>query len=206
MKILNLKNLNKQLKNKSPEEILDWSLKLSNRRIVTTSFGTYSSILLSLITKKDKDIDVIWCDTGFNSTETYEFAQNLIHKLRLNINVYKPLLDKSVIDSTFGLPNINDEKYNQFKEIVKLEPFKRALIEHQPDIWFTNIRNGQTDFRNTKDILSYNKEGILKVSPFYYWSDKELDDYMNINVLQKNQNYFDVTKFFSHRECGIHFL
>ena len=172
MKILNLKNLNKQLKNKSPEEILDWSLKLSNRRIVTTSFGTFSSILLSLITKKDKDIDVIWCDTGFNSTETYEFAQNLIHKLRLNINVYKPLLDKSVIDSTFGLPNINDEKYNQFKEIVKLEPFKRALIEHQPDIWFTNIRNGQTDFRNTKDILSYNKEGILKVSPFYYWSDK----------------------------------
>ena len=89
---------------------------------------------------------------------------------------------------------------------MKLEPFRRALNEHQPEIWFTNIRFGQTDYRDSKDILSYNKDGILKVSPFYYWTNKDLDEYMIINNLQRNDHYFDITKVLSHRECGIHFL
>ena len=168
MTTLNLKYLNKILKDKAPEEIIDWALNLSNRRIVTTSFGTYSSTLLNLISKKAKDINVIWCDTGYNTSETYEYALNLIHKFRLNINVYKPLLSKPIIDSTYGMPGIYDPKYNEFKEVVKLEPFRRALNDYQPEIWFTNIRFGQTDYRNSKDILSYNKDGILKVSPFFY--------------------------------------
>jgi phosphoadenosine phosphosulfate reductase len=206
MTTLNLKYLNKILKDKAPEEIIDWALNLSNRRIVTTSFGTYSSTLLNLISKKAKDINVIWCDTGYNTSETYEYALNLIHKFRLNINVYKPLLSKPIIDSTYGMPGIYDPKYNEFKEVVKLEPFRRALNDYQPEIWFTNIRFGQTDYRNSKDILSYNKDGILKVSPFFYWTNKDLNEYMRINNLQRNDNYFDITKVLNHRECGIHFL
>jgi phosphoadenosine phosphosulfate reductase len=205
MRPLNLKYLNKKLRNKTPEEIMDWALKLSNKRIVTTSFGLYSSALLNLVSKRDKDINVIWCDTGYNTSETYDFAQCLIHVLKLNIHVYKPLLSKAIIESTFGLPNIHDPKYNEFNEAVKLEPFRRAIQEHQPEIWFTNIRFGQTDFRNSKDILSYSKDGILKVSPFYYWTDKDLDEYIKANNLQKNLNYFDITKVLEHRECGIHF-
>jgi len=202
---LNLKYLNKKLRNKTPDEIVDWALSLSNKRIVTTSFGTYSSTLLNLISKKATDINVIWCDTGYNTPETYEYALSLIHKFKLNIHIYKPLLSKSIIDSTYGMPEIYDPKYDEFKEVVKLEPFRRALNEHQPEIWFTNIRFGQTDYRDSKDILSYNKDGILKVSPFYYWTNKDLDEYMIINNLQRNNHYFDITKVLSHRECGIHF-
>lgn len=205
MKTLDLKYSNKILRHKTPEEIIDWALKLSNKRIVTTSFGTYSSAILNLMSKKDKDIPVIWCDTGYNTSETYEYALNLIHKFKLHINIYKPLFSKTVVDSTFGLPGIYDPKYDEFKEVVKLEPFRRALNDHQPEIWFTNIRFGQTDFRNLKDILSYSVEGILKISPFYYWSDKELDDYLKMNGLKRNNNYFDVTKVSRQLECGIHF-
>ena len=40
----------------------------------------------------------------------------------------------------------------EFTEIVKLEPFRRALKEHNPEIWFTNIRVRQTQYRNYQDI------------------------------------------------------
>jgi len=72
-------------------------------------------------------------------------------------------------------------------------------------VWFTNIRVRQTEYRNSKDILSFSKDGILKVSPFYYWTDSDLNQYMQTHNLPKNESYVDVTKVLSNRECGIHF-
>jgi phosphoadenosine phosphosulfate reductase len=202
---LNLEVLNKELKNKTPDEIIDWALSLSENRIVTTSFGVYSSVLLSTFHLMDKNIDVIWCDTGFNTSETYNHAINLINKFQLNVHAYVPLQSRAFIESTLGLPEVTDPKHQEFTEIVKLEPFRRALKEHQPKVWFTNIRVRQTEYRNSKDILSFSKEGVLKVSPFYYWTDDDLDQYMQTHNLPKNESYFDVTKVLSNRECGIHF-
>jgi phosphoadenosine phosphosulfate reductase len=202
---LNLEVLNKKLKNKTPDEIIDWALSLSKNRIVTTSFGVYSSVLLSTFHRMDKNIDVIWCDTGFNTPETYNHAINLINKFQLNVHAYAPLQSRAFIESTLGLPEVTDSKHAKFTELVKLEPFRRAIKEHQPKVWFTNIRVRQTEYRNSKDLLSFSKEGVLKVSPFYYWTDDDLDQYMQTHNLPKNESYFDVTKVLSNRECGIHF-
>lgn len=196
---------NKKLKDKRPIEIAEWALKLSENRIVTTSFGIYSSVLLSTMSQLDNDIRVVWCDTLYNQPSTYEHAANLIDEYDLNIRKYKSLQTKAEIDSTIGLPNLEDDNHDEFSEVVKLEPFRRALKEENPDIWFTNIRIRQTEFRDKKDILSYSKEGILKVSPFYYWSDKDLDQYIQDNELAKNVDYFDPIKALLNRECGIHF-
>ena len=195
---------NRELKNNTPEEIIDWALKLTKERIVTTSFGKYSAVLLSTFFKKDKDVKVIWCDTGYNIPETYNHALELMNRFKLNVHTYLPLQSTAFTDSTLGLPDVNNSNHNEFTEIVKLEPFRRALKEHQPKVWFTNIRVRQTELRESKDILSYSKDGILKVSPFYYWVDDELDEYLEVNNLPKNSTYFDPVKALENRECGIH--
>ena len=195
---------NKELKNKSPKEIIHWALQLTDKRIVTTSFGKYSAVLLSTFFKKDKNINVIWCDTGYNIPETYNHALTLMKRYELNIHTYVPKQSKAFTEFTLGLPDIDDPKHEDFTEIVKLEPFRRALKEHEPELWFTNIRIRQTELRNSKDILSFSKDGILKVSPFYYWSDEDLDTYLEENDLPKNSTYFDPIKAFENRECGIH--
>ena len=206
MKIeLPIEDLNKDLRYKSPDEIIDWALTISPNKIVTTSFGVYSSVLLSTFYQKDRDINVVWCDTLFNNDETYEHALNLIRRFNLNIKHFKPLQTKEEIVSAVGLPGIEDPLHKEFTRMVKIEPFKRALKTMNPDVWFTNIRVRQTEYRNSKDILSYSKDGILKVSPFYYWSDEDLDQYILNNNLPKNTAYFDPTKVLSNRECGIHF-
>jgi len=195
---------NKELKHKSPEEIIDWALELTDKRIVTTSFGKYSAVLLSTFFNKDRDINVVWCDTGYNIPETYNHALKLMERFKLNIHTYVPKQSKAFTDFTLGLPDINDPKHKDFTEIVKLEPFRRALKEQDPELWFTNIRVRQTELRKSKDILSYSKDGILKVSPFYYWTDDDLDSYLEKNDLPKNSTYFDPVKALENRECGIH--
>lgn len=197
---------NKLLRHKTPNEIIEWALPLTQKKIVTTSFGVYSAVLLSTFAKKDPEIDVIWCDTGYNNYETYAHAQNLIRDYNLNINIYAPKQTKAFTDVTLGLPTVDDPKHEAFTELVKLEPFRRALATHQPDVWFTNIRVRQTEYRSSLDILSYSNEGILKISPFYYWKDEDLDDYVKANGLPKNTAYFDPVKALQSRECGIHLI
>ncbi|SDB56071.1 phosphoadenylylsulfate reductase (thioredoxin) [Flavobacteriaceae bacterium MAR_2010_188] len=202
---LDIEKLNKELKSFSPDQIIEWAITQSKERIVTTSFGIYSAVLLSTFHRKDPNIKVIWCDTLFNNDETYKHASNVISKYQLNIQHYKPMMSKEVIEATLGVPELSDPKHEEFTEIVKLEPFRRAITENNPKIWFTNIRVRQNEYRNSKDILSYSKDGILKVSPFYYWTDQDLDAYITKNKLPKNTAYFDPTKVLTSRECGIHF-
>ncbi|WP_299125028.1 phosphoadenosine phosphosulfate reductase family protein [uncultured Winogradskyella sp.] len=202
---IDIDDWNKKLKYKTPIEIAEWALKLSDNYIVTTSFGIYSSVLLSTMSKLDNDIRVVWCDTLYNQPSTYEHASRLIRKYNLNILKYQSLYTKEEIDATIGLPSLEDDNHAIFSEAVKLEPFRRALKEQNPDVWFTNIRVRQTEYRNKKDILSFSKDGILKVSPFYYWSDTDLDAYIAENQLIKNGYYFDPIKALLNRECGIHF-
>ncbi len=67
------------------------------------------------------------------------------------------------------------------------------MTEHQPDVWFTNLRKGQTAFRDSIDIVSQDKNGVIKVSPFYNWTDEELDVYLEENNLPNEFTYFDPT-------------
>lgn len=203
-KKLNLEYYNRQFRGIPPEEIISWALSLSERRIVTTSFGKYSAVLLSTFQRIDPNVDVVWCDTGYNLPETYDHATYLTELFNLNLNTYVPKETRAFTEHRLGFPSSDQPKHTEFSEIVKLEPFRRALAKHQPDIWFTNIRIRQTELRSSKDILSYSSEGILKVSPFYYWTDEDLDDYLEAHHLPKNGTYFDPVKALETRECGIH--
>jgi phosphoadenosine phosphosulfate reductase len=201
---INIAHWNNELRGKSPEGIISWALGLTENRVVTTSFGIYSAVLLNTFFHQDKDIRVIWCDTGYNTPDTYRHSADLIEKFELNVHKYSPLQTSAYTDATLGIPDVHDPKHSEFTEIVKLEPFRRAFKELDPEMWFTNIRVRQTEYRSSKDILSVNKDGVLKVSPFYYWTDEQLEAYLIAHSLPKNNSYYDPTKVLSNRECGIH--
>jgi len=86
---IDIEACNKELRHKTPEEIANWALQLSDNRIVTTSFGIYSSVLLSTMSKLDNNIRVVWCDTLYNQPTTYEHAAKLIDDYGLNILKYQ---------------------------------------------------------------------------------------------------------------------
>lgn len=204
MKNLDLENLNKELENKSPLEIISWAIGIAKNAVVTTNFRPYEVAILNACTQVKKDIKVIWCDTGYNTPQTYKHANELIKRLDLNVHLYVPKQTAAHRDAIMGIPQIEDPLHKLFTEQVKMESFNRAMDEHKPDVWFTNLRSGQTAFRNSIGIVSISKDGILKVSPFYHWSDEKLDAYLAEYNLPNEFTYFDPTKVLENRECGLH--
>ncbi|MEO8773801.1 MAG: phosphoadenosine phosphosulfate reductase family protein [Gelidibacter sp.] len=202
--IINLEQINQDLRNKTPNDIILWAVSIADNPVVTTNFRPYEAAILHAVTKVKKDLKVIWCDTGYNTPQTYKHAEAIIEQLDLNVQLYVPKQTTAHRDIVLGIPHLDDPKHKIFTEQVKLEPFKRAMADHQPDAWFTNLRKGQTAFRDSIDIVSQGAEGLLKVSPFYYWTDEELDNYLLENNLPNEFKYFDPTKAMENRECGLH--
>ena len=200
-----LKELNKKFKAANPEQIIRWVLNIGESPVVTTNFRPYESAILYVCNSLLPGIDIIWCDTGYNTPQTYKHAKELIDTLGLNISLYTPAETAAYRDAiNGGIPSVDSSFHAEFTRQVKLEPFQRAMEDHKPDVWFTNLRKGQTAFRDSIDILSYSKDGILKVSPFYHYSDKQLDKYLEERELPNEFKYFDPTKVLDNRECGLH--
>lgn len=204
MKELNLEQINTELRNKTPEQIVAWAIGVAKSPLVTTNFRPYEVAILNACKQVKNDLKVIWCDTGYNTPQTYKHAKELIETLGLNVHLYVPKQTVAYRDAIMGIPQIDDPMHKVFTKQVKLEPFNRAMQEHKPDVWFTNLRKGQTAFRDSINIVSIGKNGMLKVSPFYNWTDEELDKYLEENNLPNEFKYFDPTKVLENRECGLH--
>lgn len=199
-----LDHLNAQFRGIPIEEIIGWALDYARRPIITTNFGPFSASILHAVSQVKQNVPVIWCDTGYNTAATYTHAEEVMDKLDLNMRIYVPKQTRARRDVLMGVPDVEDPAHKEFTEQVKLEPFHRAIKEHEPDVWFTNIRKGQTAFRDTLDILSLSNAGVLKVSPFYHYSNSQLAAYLKENNLPNEKDYYDPTKVLQNRECGIH--
>jgi phosphoadenosine phosphosulfate reductase len=199
-----INRLNVQFKGIPPEEIISWAVEYSLKALVTTNFRPYEVAILHAVSQVKSDIPVVWCDTGYNTPNTYKHAEELIERLDLNIDLYVPKQTTAHRDAVMGIPPIDDVSHILFTEQVKLEPFRRAMTIHQPDVWFTNLRKGQTAHRDSLNILSLSIDGVLKVSPFYHWNETHLDAYLKERNLPNEHAYFDPTKVLENRECGLH--
>ncbi|WP_036597746.1 phosphoadenosine phosphosulfate reductase domain-containing protein [Olleya marilimosa] len=201
---IDINRVNQELKDKSPQDIVRWAINIAKNPLVTTNFRPYEAAILHLVSAQKKDIKVIWCDTGYNTPNTYKHAEAVIKTLELNVKLYVPKQTVAHRNVVMGIPDVNDPNHKKFTEQVKLEPFTRAFLEHKPDLWFTNLRKGQTTFRDSIDVVSIDKNGVIKVSPFYNFSDEALDAYLEKHQLPNEFKYFDPTKVLGNRECGLH--
>ena len=195
---------NEKFRTASPSAIAAWALNLMGTPVITTNFRPYEAALLHCVVTHSPGIPVVWCDTGYNTSHTYRHAEDLRRLLSLNLKVYVPHHTVAHREVTIGQPGIDHPDHARFTEEVKLEPFRRAMAEIQPTLWFTNIRKGQTAVRDSLDILSLTSDGILKVSPFYHWEDSSLDTYLEDHQLPNEHRYTDPTKVLANRECGLH--
>jgi len=201
---MNLNEINGELKDKSPQDIIKWALSAAKKPIVTTNFRPLEAAILHAVSIESKTVPVIWCDSGYNTTKTYQHAERTIKQLILNLDLYVPQQSVAHRNVTLGIPEVDTPEHDEFTRQVKLEPFRRAMESHQPDVWFTNLRKGQTVHRSSLDIVSQTADGMLKVCPFFYWTDDQLEAYIEVHGLETENNYYDPTKALEGRECGLH--
>lgn len=202
-----LNQLNKEFNETSANGILEWVISHHRKVLATTNFGPHEAVLLHHISRIKPDLPIICVDHGYNTAETYRVAEELENRLKLNMYYYTPRVTRRRREVVFnGVPDISDTaEHRNFVQEVKLEPFFRAFAEHQPEIWLTAIRRNQTEFRASLDIFADDEKfNCLKVSPFFYWTELDMEEYLVENNLPIVEDYHDPTKVLAHRECGLH--
>ena len=202
----NLHLCNQNLRYEDPHTIIEFVLQFAQSPLLTTSFGAHAAAIIHAVNRVQKDVPIVWCDTGYNTEATYKHAEKLKARFNLHIEVFVPKYTTAYLNARFGVPEIGNPEHKKFAEIVKLEPFARAMKKYQPDVWFTTIRKNQTAYRNTLDVLSFTEDGILRVSPFYHYSDDQIKTYLATHNLPVEYDYYDPVKAMSHRECGIQLI
>lgn len=203
--MFDIEKANQELQNSTPQQIIEWALKNSQKPLTTTNFGPYEAVILHMVTQVKPDTAIIWIDSGYNTRDTYKTAQNLIETLKLNIEVYTPKVSAARRDAALGgIPSVEDDAHAEFTEQFKLEPFSRAMKEQQPDVWFTAVRSEQTEFRQNMEVFGTGPNGAIKVAPVLNWKEAEMQAYLEKFNLPNVERYFDPTKALANRECGLH--
>lgn len=117
----------------------------------------------------------------------------------LNLKIYTLKYTRAYIHYQVRLPTADNPRHKKFSEMVKLESFRRALSEWKSEVWFTNIRTDQVWLKDSESILSYSTDNILKVSPFYYHKDADIEKILKAFGLPKNTACFDPVKALGSR-------
>ncbi len=224
---LSLEEESARLEKVSAEERVAWALEAYRPKIVlSTSFGAQSAVSLHLVTQVWPEIPVVLVDTGYLFPETYQFADQLADRLKLNLKVYRSPLTPAWQEARFGklweqgLEGI--ERYNQMN---KVEPMQRALRELGARAWITGLRRQQAKSRSELGVLKL-QGGLVKVHPIIDWNDRMIGQYLTKHDLPYHplweQGYVSIgdvpttrpltaemteeeTRFFGlKRECGLH--
>jgi phosphoadenosine phosphosulfate reductase len=199
---------NTELRQKPALEIVRWAVaQAKGRAIVSTNFRPYEAVVLHLCVQVQPDIPVLWVDHGYNRPATYRHAEELKKLLQLNLKPYLPRLTAAHRDAVYGeIPSTDDEAgLKQFSAQMKLEPFQRGMKELAPTVWITALRQVQNPNRAGLDIVSEDKNfGALKVSPVFYCTDSDMEQYLKQHQLPNEWDYFDPAKADEKRECGLH--
>jgi phosphoadenosine phosphosulfate reductase len=199
---------NTQLRDRSPMEIVKWAVAQANgRAVVSTNFRPYEAVVLHLCTQIQPDMPVLWVDHGYNRPATYRHAEELRKRLKLNLKPFLPRITVAHREAVFGpIPSLDqEEELKEFSAAMKLEPFQRGMKELAPRVWITALRKVQNPERAGLDIVSEDRNfGSLKVNPVFYWTDVDMESYLEQFNLPNEWDYFDPAKADEKRECGLH--
>jgi phosphoadenosine phosphosulfate reductase len=206
-----------------------WSLEnLPGPFALSSSFGAQAAVSLHLVAVQHPDIPVILIDTGYLFPETYQFVEQLKQQLALNIQTYSGRQTVAEFEAQHGrLWEQGREGLDQYLELRKVEPMRRALKELGIGTWFAGLRRSQAASRAALNPLEV-RDGRFKVHPIFDWSDRDVYLYLKAHGLPYHplwdRGYISIgdwhsTKSLSEvdsaeelrfaglkRECGIHGL
>ena len=180
--------------------------RLGDHLVATTSFGVQAAVMLHLIHEHAPKIPVVFIDTGFLFPETYQYAENLMSRLNLDLRVYQPTVSAARMQAMWGnLWEGSKEDQDRYATLTKLEPMNRALRETGADVWLSGLRRSQSKSREDRPFVEQQKK-TLKAYPILDWADAQVDLYFYQNDLPRHplaaQGYVTMGDWHSTRPAG----
>lgn len=165
--------LNKHYKNADTISLLS---KLDNEfpsLTLVSSFGAESAVLLHLVSLVNKEIPIIFIDTGKLFKETLDYKETLEKELGLkNIQIFKP--QSTLLKKHDPKDFIHKYDADLCCHIRKVEPLSRAL--KNTDVWISGRKRFQTATRSEIPLFEIDDMRI-KINLLANWTRNGIKAY-----------------------------
>jgi len=168
-----------QIEGLNVDQLLDAVLNESQsvRACLTCSFQAEDIIVLDFLRKRLPQIPVLFLETGYHFSATYEFRDRLASEWALNLVNVLPEKTVAEQESERGLLYQSDP--TACCQLRKVAPLMKALEPF--DVWFTGLRREQSPTRaNLQKIEQHglpSGKALLKVSPLADWTLAQVWEY-----------------------------
>ncbi|HEY4745487.1 MAG TPA: phosphoadenylyl-sulfate reductase [Desulfuromonadaceae bacterium] len=177
----------------TPEEILRAGIEAANGPVsLACSFSLEDVAIIDIAHEAGIELGVFAIDTGRLNEETYEVADALTERYRLQIHWFFPRHDEverlARAEGLFSFRGSLDKRH-ACCAVRKVEPLARALKGLAG--WVTGMRREQGVTRNDLKAIEpdHLNNGILKINPLLEWSEEQLLAYTEERRLPRNRLY-----------------
>lgn len=182
-----LMRMSAELEGRDPQDILRWAVEEFQPGLtMACSFGGPSGmVLLDMVMKIDRSVEVFYLDTDFLFPETYHLRDVCEEKYGFKPIGYKSLLTPEQQAATQG-----DELWARDPDsccaLRKVEPNQRALVGKTA--WISGMRRDQSKTREDIGIAEWDtKFGLVKLNPLAAWDEKKVWGYIVANGVPYNE-------------------
>jgi len=152
------------------------------------SFGAEDMVLLDVIAKYVRRIEVFTLDTGRLPEETHALLDTVRTRYALPIKIYFP--DAAVVQEWVEQNGPNGfyrsvAQRMQCCHIRKVQPLQKALAGKKA--WLTGLRREQSASRQNLEIEAWDEaNGLIKVNPLLEWSVEDVWAYLKTHDVPYN--------------------
>lgn len=185
-----IKELQNIVKNKTPEEIIQFFLEKFQEKIAfSSSLGAEDQVITDMISKIDKSTKIFTLDTGRVFPETYDLIDRTIKRYNIPIEIYFPNAEQvegMVKEKGINLFFESTENRKLCCHIRKIEPLKRAF--KNLGVWICGLRRDQSITRTDVQLVEWDEaNGLIKLNPIVNWTEKQVWDYIKANRVPYNR-------------------
>jgi phosphoadenosine phosphosulfate reductase len=186
------------VENLGPEEVLESVLDshAGHPASLTCSFQAEDMVVVHLVRKRIPSIPILFLETGYHFSQTYEFRDRMTEQWSLNLVNVVPEETVERQESQLGILYRTDP--SRCCQLRKVDPLFQALEPYE--IWFTGLRREQSPTRkNLKKIEEHrlpSGKKLLKVSLLADWTWGQVWEYTAKNQIsylpQYDQGYLSI--------------
>ena len=182
---------NRELEDKSPQEVLEWALEAFHPRLaLSSSFGAEDVVLIDMMWRINPSARVFTLETLRLPTETYTLMDQIRMRYGIELEAYYP--DMAQVASMVAEHGFNlFYKAEEFRKLCcgirKMEPLERAL--GGLDGWISGLRRDQAVTRVDigKVELDVAHGNRIKINPLASWSFDHVWEYIHDNNVPYNE-------------------
>ena len=147
-----------------------------------SSFGADSAVLLHMIAEIDRNLPIVFLDTGKHFGETLDYRDQLAADLGLtDIRIVTP--DEAELARVDADGKLHQSDVDACCAVRKVEPMARGVSPFRA--WFTGRKRFQASTRNAMPVFEAVGERV-RINPMAQWGTSHLAAYMRQHELREN--------------------